>query len=150
MATFNITEQDGKTSTGARLLRPGSGKIFDNKRQFKEYFRRRSAANDYSATVADDQKPPVRYFWINVAGGGDNRSNGAVRHRCSCVDELTLTCARPWKKPVVTRSTRQKNAKNTDKKRARARRFNSRKHRVHSRISNYRYTNQLPLPFRNS
>ena len=112
-----------KTSTARVYLRPGSGKILVNKREFDSYF-----PNEALQMII---RQPLRFtetveqfdILVNVDGGGQAGQAGAVRHGITrALMEFNADLRPALKKAgLVTRDPRQKERKKYGQKGARAR-----------------------------
>lgn len=68
-----------KTSTARVYLRPGTGRIFVNKREFTEYFPRESLRTAMVRPLVVAEAAQSFDTIINVSGGGSTGQAGAVR-----------------------------------------------------------------------
>ncbi len=112
-----------KTSTARVYLRPGSGKIFINKRQFKEYFPNEALQMIIRQPLRMTETANKFDITVNVAGGGVSGQAGAVRHGIvRALMEFNIDLRPTLKKAgLVTRDPRQKERKKYGQKGARAR-----------------------------
>ena len=69
-----------KSATARVYLRPGTGKIVINKREFEEYFPRATARMDIVRPLEISEKMGELDVIVNVRGGGLTGQAGAVRH----------------------------------------------------------------------
>jgi small subunit ribosomal protein S9 len=69
-----------KSSTARVYLRPGTGKIVINKREFEDYFPRATARMDIVRPLELAEKLAELDVVVNVRGGGLTGQAGAVRH----------------------------------------------------------------------
>jgi len=69
-----------KSATARVYLRPGTGKIVINKRDFEEYFPRATARMDIVRPLELAEKIGELDVVVNVRGGGLTGQAGAVRH----------------------------------------------------------------------
>ena len=69
-----------KSATARVYLRPGTGKIIINKREFEEYFPRATARMDIVRPLELAEKFGELDVVVNVRGGGLTGQAGAVRH----------------------------------------------------------------------
>lgn len=69
-----------KSATARVYLRPGTGKIIINKREFEEYFPRATARMDIVRPLEITEKFGEVDVVVNVRGGGLTGQAGAVRH----------------------------------------------------------------------
>jgi small subunit ribosomal protein S9 len=69
-----------KSATARVYIRPGTGKIIVNKREFEEYFPRATARMDIVRPLELAEKIGELDVVVNVRGGGLTGQAGAVRH----------------------------------------------------------------------
>lgn len=69
-----------KSATARVYLRPGTGKILVNHREFEEYFPRATARMDIVRPLELAEKLGELDVVVNVRGGGLTGQAGAVRH----------------------------------------------------------------------
>jgi small subunit ribosomal protein S9 len=69
-----------KSATARVYIRPGTGKITINKREFEEYFPRATARMDIVRPLELAEKIGELDVVVNVRGGGLTGQAGAVRH----------------------------------------------------------------------
>lgn len=69
-----------KSATARVYIRPGTGKITVNKREFEEYFPRATARMDIVRPLELAEKIGELDVVVNVRGGGLTGQAGAVRH----------------------------------------------------------------------
>ena len=69
-----------KSATARVYIRPGTGKIIVNKREFEEYFPRATARMDIVRPLELAEKIAELDVVVNVRGGGLTGQAGAVRH----------------------------------------------------------------------
>ncbi len=112
-----------KTSTARVYLRPGSGKISINKRQFKEYFPNEALQMIIRQPLRMTETANKFDILVNVAGGGTSGQAGAVRHGIvRALMEFNPDLRPALKKAgLVTRDPRKKERKKYGQKGARAR-----------------------------
>lgn len=112
-----------KTSTARVYLRPGSGKIFVNKRQFKEYFPNEALQMIIRQPLRMTETANKFDILVNVDGGGVSGQAGAVRHGIvRALMEFNADLRPTLKKAgLVTRDPRQKERKKYGQKGARKR-----------------------------
>ena len=112
-----------KTSTARVYLRPGSGKIFINKRQFKEYFPNEALQMIIRQPLRMTDTANKFDILVNVDGGGVAGQAGAVRHGIvRALMEFNPDLRPTLKKAgLITRDPRQKERKKYGQKGARAR-----------------------------
>ena len=112
-----------KTSTARVYLRPGSGKISVNKRQFKEYFPNEALQMIIRQPLRMTETANKFDILVNVAGGGTSGQAGAVRHGIvRALMEFNPDLRPALKKAgLVTRDPRKKERKKYGQKGARAR-----------------------------
>lgn len=112
-----------KTSTARVYLRPGSGKIFINKRAFKEYFPNEALQMIIRQPLRMTETANKFDITVNVEGGGVAGQAGAVRHGIvRALMEFNNDLRPTLKKAgLVTRDPRQKERKKYGQKGARKR-----------------------------
>jgi small subunit ribosomal protein S9 len=112
-----------KTATARVYLRPGSGKIFVNKRPFKEYFPNEALQMIIRQPLRMTDSANKFDILVNVAGGGVAGQAGAVRHGIvRALMEFNGDLRPTLKKAgLVTRDPRQKERKKYGQKGARKR-----------------------------
>jgi small subunit ribosomal protein S9 len=112
-----------KTSTARVYLRLGSGKIFINKRAFKEYFPNEALQMIIRQPLRMTETANKFDITVNVAGGGVAGQAGAVRHGIvRALMEFNQDLRPALKKAgLVTRDPRQKERKKYGQKGARKR-----------------------------
>ncbi|MCP9496369.1 MAG: 30S ribosomal protein S9 [Pyrinomonadaceae bacterium MAG19_C2-C3] len=112
-----------KTSTARVYLRPGSGDIKINKREFENYFPNETLRTIIRQPLMLTETANKFDIYVNVDGGGLSGQAGAVRHGITrALMEFNLDM-RPALKSAgfVTRDPRQKERKKYGQKGARAR-----------------------------
>lgn len=72
-----------KTATARVYLRPGTGKITVNKRDFDEYFPSRTLKMIIKQPLLITETADKFDVYVNVAGGGVSGQAGAIRHGLS-------------------------------------------------------------------
>ncbi len=72
-----------KTATARVYLRPGTGKITVNKRDFDEYFPSRTLKMIIKQPLLITETAEKFDVYVNVAGGGVSGQAGAIRHGLS-------------------------------------------------------------------
>lgn len=72
-----------KTATARVYLRPGTGKITVNKRDFDEYFPSRTLKMIIRQPLLITETADKFDIYVNVAGGGVSGQAGAIRHGLS-------------------------------------------------------------------
>lgn len=72
-----------KTATARVYLRPGTGKITVNKRDFDEYFPSRTLKMIIKQPLLITETADKFDIYVNVAGGGISGQAGAIRHGLS-------------------------------------------------------------------
>lgn len=72
-----------KTATARVYLRPGTGKITINKRDFDEYFPSRTLKMIIKQPLLITETADKFDIYVNVAGGGISGQAGAIRHGLS-------------------------------------------------------------------
>ncbi|MCS7182974.1 MAG: 30S ribosomal protein S9 [Thermoanaerobaculum sp.] len=72
-----------KTATARVYLRPGTGKIVVNKREFDEYFPSRVLKMIIRQPLLITETADKFDVYVNVAGGGISGQAGAIRHGLS-------------------------------------------------------------------
>jgi small subunit ribosomal protein S9 len=72
-----------KTATARVYLRPGTGKIVVNKRQFDEYFPSRTLKMIIKQPLLITETAEKFDIYVNVSGGGISGQAGAIRHGLS-------------------------------------------------------------------
>lgn len=112
-----------KTSTARVYLRPGSGKIFVNKRAFKEYFPNEALQMIIRQPLRMTETANKFDIMVNVEGGGNSGQAGAVRHGIvRALMEFNPDLRPTLKKAgLVTRDPRKKERKKYGQKGARKR-----------------------------
>ncbi len=68
-----------KTSTARVFLRPGTGRLFVNKRPLDEYFARETLVMDLRRPLVTAQVDDQFDAYITVSGGGPSGQAGAIR-----------------------------------------------------------------------
>lgn len=112
-----------KTSTARVYLRPGSGKITVNKRDFHAYFPNEALQMIIRQPLNLTETAEKFDILVNVDGGGTAGQAGAVRHGITrALMEFNADLRPSLKKAgLVTRDPRQKERKKYGQKGARAR-----------------------------
>lgn len=112
-----------KTSTARVYLRPGSGKIVVNKRDFDSYFPNEALRMIIRQPLNLTENVENFDILVNVDGGGTAGQAGAVRHGITrALMEYNADLRPALKKAgLVTRDPRQKERKKYGQKGARAR-----------------------------
>ncbi|MEQ1921300.1 MAG: 30S ribosomal protein S9 [Pyrinomonadaceae bacterium] len=112
-----------KTSTARVYLRPGSGKIVVNKREFNSYFPNEALQMIIRQPLTLTETVEQFDILVNVDGGGQAGQAGAVRHGITrALMEFNADLRPALKKAgLVTRDPRQKERKKYGQKGARAR-----------------------------
>jgi small subunit ribosomal protein S9 len=112
-----------KTSTARVYLRPGSGKITVNKREFENYFPNEALQMIIRQPLRLTESAENFDIYVNVDGGGTAGQAGAVRHGITRALMEYNSDLRPTLKKagLVTRDPRQKERKKYGQKGARAR-----------------------------
>lgn len=112
-----------KTSTARVYLRPGSGKITVNKRDFDAYFPNEALRMIIRQPLTLTEQVEKFDILVNVEGGGTAGQAGAVRHGITrALMEFNSDLRPSLKKAgLVTRDPRQKERKKYGQKGARAR-----------------------------
>jgi small subunit ribosomal protein S9 len=112
-----------KTSTARVYLRPGSGKIVVNKREFDSYFPNEALRMIIRQPLRLTETVEKFDILVNVLGGGQAGQAGAVRHGITrALMEFNADLRPALKKAgLVTRDPRQKERKKYGQKGARAR-----------------------------
>lgn len=112
-----------KTSTARVYLRPGSGKIVVNKRDFDTYFPNEALQMIIRQPLRLTETTEKFDILVNVDGGGTTGQAGAVRHGITrALMEFNADLRPALKKAgFVTRDPRQKERKKYGQKGARAR-----------------------------
>jgi small subunit ribosomal protein S9 len=112
-----------KTSTARVYLRPGSGKITVNKRDFDTYFPNEALRMIIRQPLRLTETAEKFDILVNVDGGGTAGQAGAVRHGITrALMEFNSDLRGSLKKAgFVTRDPRQKERKKYGQKGARAR-----------------------------
>lgn len=112
-----------KTSTARVYLRPGSGKIVVNKREFDTYFPNEALQMIIRQPLRLTETVEKFDILVNVDGGGQAGQAGAVRHGITRALMEFNSDLRPALKKAgfVTRDPRQKERKKYGQKGARAR-----------------------------
>ena len=112
-----------KTSTARVYLRPGSGKITVNKRDFDTYFPNEALQMIIRQPLRLTETVEKFDILVNVDGGGTAGQAGAVRHGITrALMEFNSDLRPALKKAgLVTRDPRQKERKKYGQKGARAR-----------------------------
>jgi small subunit ribosomal protein S9 len=112
-----------KTSTARVYLRPGSGKIVVNKRDFDSYFPNEALQMIIRQPLRLTETVDKFDILVNVLGGGTAGQAGAVRHGITrALMEFNSDLRPALKKAgLVTRDPRQKERKKYGQKGARAR-----------------------------
>lgn len=112
-----------KTSTARVYLRPGSGNIVVNKREFESYFPNQALQMIIRQPLNLTETTGKFDVLVNVDGGGQAGQAGAVRHGITrALMEYNLDLRPTLKKAgLVTRDPRQKERKKYGQKGARKR-----------------------------
>ena len=112
-----------KTSTARVYLRPGTGLITVNKREFNAYFPNEALQMIIRQPLALTETAEKFDILVNVDGGGQAGQAGAVRHGITRALMEFNSDLRPIlkKEGLVTRDPRQKERKKYGQKGARAR-----------------------------
>jgi small subunit ribosomal protein S9 len=112
-----------KTSTARVYLRPGSGKISVNKREFENYFPNEALQMIIRQPLRLTENNEKFDIYVNVDGGGQAGQAGAVRHGITRALMEFNSDLRPTLKKagLITRDPRQKERKKYGQKGARAR-----------------------------
>ena len=112
-----------KTSTARVYLRPGSGTITINKREFNAYFPNEALQMIIRQPLRLTETVEQFDILVNVDGGGQAGQAGAVRHGITrALMEFNADLRPALKKAgLVTRDPRQKERKKYGQKGARAR-----------------------------
>jgi small subunit ribosomal protein S9 len=112
-----------KTSTARVYLRPGSGAITVNKREFNSYFPNEALQMIIRQPLNLTETTEKFDIFVNVAGGGQAGQAGAVRHGITrALMEFNADLRPALKKAgLITRDPRQKERKKYGQKGARAR-----------------------------
>ena len=112
-----------KTSTARVYLRPGSGNIVINRREFDSYFPNEALRMIIRQPLRLTETAEQFDILINVDGGGQAGQAGAVRHGITrALMEFNADLRPALKKAgLVTRDPRQKERKKYGQKGARAR-----------------------------
>lgn len=112
-----------KTSTARVYLRPGSGKITINRREFDNYFPNEALRMIIRQPLRLTDTANKFDILVNVGGGGTAGQAGAVRHGITRALMEFNTDLRPTLKKagLVTRDPRQKERKKYGQKGARKR-----------------------------
>ena len=112
-----------KTSTARVYLRPGSGKITVNKREFNAYFPNEALQMIIRQPLRLTETVEKFDILVNVDGGGTAGQAGAVRHGITRALMEFNSDLRPTLKKagLITRDPRQKERKKYGQKGARAR-----------------------------
>ncbi len=112
-----------KTSTARVYLRPGTGSIVVNKREFNAYFPNETLQMIIRQPLALTESAEKFDILVNVDGGGPAGQAGAVRHGITrALMEFNADLRPALKKAgLVTRDPRQKERKKYGQKGARAR-----------------------------
>ncbi len=112
-----------KTSTARVYLRPGSGKITVNKREFNTYFPNEALQMIIRQPLRLTETVDQFDILVNVDGGGTAGQAGAVRHGITrALMEFNSDLRPALKKAgLITRDPRQKERKKYGQKGARAR-----------------------------
>jgi small subunit ribosomal protein S9 len=112
-----------KTSTARVYLRPGSGSITVNKREFEAYFPNEALQMIIRQPLSLTEMADKFDIYVNVAGGGTAGQAGAVRHGITrALMEFNGDLRPTLKKAgLITRDPRQKERKKYGQKGARAR-----------------------------
>ena len=112
-----------KTATARVYLRPGSGEINVNKRNFEQYFPNEALRMIINQPLRLTETTGKFDIYINVDGGGNAGQAGAVRHGITrALLEYNQDLRPVLKKAgLVTRDPRKKERKKYGQKGARAR-----------------------------
>jgi len=112
-----------KTSTARVYLRPGTGSIVVNKREFNAYFPNEALQMIIRQPLALTETAEKFDILVNVDGGGQAGQAGAVRHGITrALMEFNADLRPALKKAgLITRDPRQKERKKYGQKGARAR-----------------------------
>ncbi len=112
-----------KTSTARVYLRPGSGNIVVNRREFNSYFPNEALQMIIRQPLTLTENIDKFDILVNVDGGGQAGQAGAVRHGITrALMEFNADLRPTLKKAgLVTRDPRQKERKKYGQKGARAR-----------------------------
>ena len=112
-----------KTSTARVYLRPGSGNIVINRREFDSYFPNEALRMIIRQPLRLTETAEQFDILVNVDGGGQAGQAGAVRHGITrALMEFNADLRPALKKAgLVTRDPRQKERKKYGQKGARAR-----------------------------
>lgn len=112
-----------KTSTARVYLRPGSGNIVVNRREFNSYFPNEALQMIIRQPLTLTENIDKFDILVNVDGGGQAGQAGAVRHGITrALMEFNADLRPALKKAgLVTRDPRQKERKKYGQKGARAR-----------------------------
>ncbi len=112
-----------KTSTARVYLRPGSGKIVINRREFEEYFPNEALRMIIRQPLRLSDSAAKFDILVNVKGGGQAGQAGAVRHGITrALLEFNGDLRPTLKKAgLITRDPRKKERKKYGQKGARAR-----------------------------
>lgn len=112
-----------KTSTARVYLRPGTGKIVVNKRDFDSYFPNEALRMIIRQPLRLTETAEQFDILVNVDGGGNAGQAGAVRHGITrALMEYNADLRSALKKAgLITRDPRQKERKKYGQKGARAR-----------------------------
>ncbi len=112
-----------KTSTARVYLRPGSGNIVVNRREFNSYFPNEALQMIIRQPLQLTETAEKFDILVNVDGGGQAGQAGAVRHGITRALMEFNSDLRPTLKKagLVTRDPRQKERKKYGQKGARAR-----------------------------
>lgn len=112
-----------KTSTARVYLRPGSGAIKVNRREFEDYFPNEALRMIINQPLRLTETSGKFDIIINVAGGGNAGQAGAVRHGITrALLEFNQDLRPSLKKAgLITRDPRKKERKKYGQKGARAR-----------------------------
>jgi small subunit ribosomal protein S9 len=98
-----------KTSTARVFLRPGTGRVFVNKRPLEEYFPRETLVMDLRRPLVLLEIAEQFDAHITVSGGGMSGQAGAIRHGISRALTLVNPVYRATLKPLglLTRDARK-------------------------------------------
>jgi small subunit ribosomal protein S9 len=112
-----------KTSTARVYLRPGSGSITVNKRDFSSYFPNEALQMIIRQPLTLTETADKFDIFVNVAGGGTSGQAGAVRHGITrALLEFNSDLRPELKKAgLITRDPRKKERKKYGQKGARKR-----------------------------
>lgn len=112
-----------KTATARVYLRPGTGKITVNKRDFDEYFPSRTLKMIIKQPLLITETADKFDIYVNVAGGGISGQAGAIRHGLSraLVDFNPELRARLKAAGFLTRDAREVERKKYGQRKARRR-----------------------------